>query len=379
MRVKTLLVYCGFFFLVLSLFSPRYEFFHISSALNSGFRLDTLAQLGVSIGGLLSPIFYFLIILEIVVSGIHLLSGNSVVRTLGSCLLMFSFLGAFVVGRSLNKKMACWFFVGFIICNCISMIIGSIFNIFSLKYGVFNLPFGFAISMLGIWCSLLYVWRKERGYISSGIFWAISLIMFFGLVLGENRAGLFVCLLVFGFSALQGRRGFKLLFGSFLVVVALSLLVWLIPGMSGLGTGRVALFMEELIAADLRTLFLSDASIMTRIANGFEMVEFYQNLGVVEQVAAFVFGRGGFSFLDYSVQYGGPGHHDVLWLRVFAENGILGLVFWFIILFMVSKKSVPLVLVILFLGLVGEGAYAVKSSLIIWMSMGFVTREAKGD
>ena len=81
---------------------------------------------------------------------------------------------------------------------------------------------------------------------------------------------------------------------------------------------------------------LSDPAFNVRLENFYQYIDFFSYTD--SPIFYLIFGGGPYNFLDYSVQYGKPGHFDVLYIRILSEYGFVGLIALISVLVYFARK-----------------------------------------
>jgi len=221
-------------------------------------------------------------------------------------------------------------------------------DIFGFKYGLFEIPSPFAL-VIGVFA--LFVFGNQIK-----IHFLLKFVLIVSLIAAESR-------IVFGSFLLSTyflvkNKIYYLSIMSILPLISLSFLSFKAVSIYGLNW----------------KMFLLDPSLLVRYSNFLSMVEWFDLFKII-------FGGGVLSFLEYSIQYGKPGHLDVLYLKFISDYGLvtclifISLFIWWIInskvILRLNKNLWIAILVFLFMyNFFNEGLVSIKSGHFVFFLVG---------
>lgn len=358
--------------LLVALLIPRLEFLNIPGV-NSGMRFDVVALAFVSI----LPIFLkvskkgVLVILGVVIlSAAQMLFFDAQVSRMVVGLILYLSIILFsqyhrIVSTEDVIHICRWFLVINASLHLFDMFlsVGGDHN-FTGRYGLFNQHFAFASAMLV--CYFFLYFHNARDWLVDGLFWSAFLLSGSrGLVMAVG-----LCLILANLNFVKNFRIYLVL------SVALTALI---AGVSYFAPENVHLQRMMLAYTLLVDGFsevasiLSDPAFNVRMANIYNYFEFVSDLEY--STAYMIVGGGPYSFLDYSVQYGKPGHFDNLYFRILSEYGLISLIFILSFMFLcVRRHSVTIwyIVAILIGAVVSEAVLTLKVGHLFFLTLFFL-------
>ena len=360
------------YIILASLLTPRLEILSIGGV-NSDLRIDVLVILAVSLIPLLKPLkrYQFNLILGILTLCLmhSLLFSAQVSRIIVGGIFYISFVLYSGYKNILKTEDLLQILKIFMIFNIllhlsdIAVNINSNHNL-SFRYGVFNQHFAFATSIVICYCTL-----KIFGASST----ALGMIFWCGLLLSGSRGILLAVILVTIFEKIDF-RSIKLknvlISFAFLAIVAGLLTTF----RDNANIIRALDLMQLLIesSGDI-VLLASDPALNVRLENAYNYVNHVQTID--KGWLYILIGGGPYNFLDYSVQFGKPGHFDNTYLRLISEFGLISIaVFFGMLLYLIIKvpETVSLVGILLIGGLVSEAAFTAKVGHLLFLTYVFL-------
>lgn len=353
MRIKkhSLMIYLLFF-------SPRIQLLSFSG-ITSDLRLDTIVQFSASFFSLKSIYLYVCLLLSLVNSLLFFGFDINIVRVLAGFVLLLSMTGVSILFQSVPLPSFLYLLKLSILIQGSMHLVAVILEryialpgfaetaYFFLKYGLFNMPFGLAYYIV-IATMILLEFGSMRKY------WRILLMIFvlFVLIFLENR----VSLLLFSVYLVgkSGKSG---------VLFCTIFLVWFPDAVGDIEFFDTVRALSVVNA--LKLGLLSDPSIMVRLDNISRMYEYYKSLGNLEAVVSLAIGRGPFSYMEYSVQYGRPAPMDSGYVRILADYGIIGLSIFAYVLVRLFTINKWITFYVATVTLVSEAILVIKCSLLI--------------
>ena len=132
--------------------------------------------------------------------------------------------------------------------------------------------------------------------------------------------GVFISTLLANSNVLKNIKIY--LMGSILVPLFVVAMIYIFP--ENIHLARLVLTFNVFIdAADDIASILTDPAFSMRISN---IYAYFDYIGNISNSALYaIIGGGPYAFLDYSIQFGKPGHFDNLYFRVLSEYGLLAL------------------------------------------------------
>ena len=355
---------------ILFLYTPRINFFQLPGGV-SDLRLDVLAMFlfwaalipylctkKVKITNFWT-IFFFAIWLQVVL--VLPITSSDLVNAVGQILWYSSMLACIWLGYDagrLKMSNALKVIIFFSALNSFMHLAGLFlyhsFGIYTkhLWFGFFHVPSPFAFVTAIGFILMIHAWKNAE--ISKRLFMVLFLINMVALLLSDSRVGV----------------------GAFFVALIISKINnirWFIA----LGVAVVASLMIKskaltVFSMDLQTLS-ADPSLGVRFAN---FVRYFEWVDLEK----FFFGGGALSFLEYSIQYGRPGHLDSFFAKILSDHGVLFSSFVLFGFFAVTLQSLnrhyrltgTLALVIFIAGfsLVNEALSSVKSGHFAFFAIG---------
>ena len=120
---------------------------------------------------------------------------------------------------------------------------------------------------------------------------------------------------------------------------------------------------------------LADPAFNVRVSNIFNYIDY---VSVIDNSWVYVITGGGpYNFLDYSVQYGKPGHFDNLYFRIVSEFGLIGIfALATVILYNIRRDSkwYGLLIAILIGGIVSEALVTLKVAHLFFLILLFTRK-----
>jgi len=308
--------------ILFALLVPRLEFLNIPGV-NSGIRFDVIALLLVS----MIPLFVkvskpsvMLILMVLIASLAQIMIFHvELPRMVVGLGLYVSIISFSQFSRILSLEDLVYICHRFLIINCclhifdMAVFTGDNHN-FTGRYGVFNQHFAFASALV---VSYFFLFINKRTDL-------LTSILFFGaLILSGSRGlivGVLISILLANFNILKNIKIY--LMGLIIVPLFVLAMIYFFP--ENIHLKRLILTYDVLIyAADDIASILTDPAFSMRVSN---MYAYFDHIGHISNSALYVIiGGGPYTFLDYSIQFGKPGHFDNLYFRVLSEYGLLAL------------------------------------------------------
>ena len=355
---------------ILFLFTPRYNFFQLPGGV-SDLRTDVLAMFAFW-----GPLFLFLTCRKyvfrrpetflgfgfiLICLPLMLVTSSSIFSAAGNALWYLSLLGCFSLGcESASKEnRGLKFIVMFAVANAAMHLVGRAltglldYTTLNLWFGFYHVPSPYGLTVgLGV-ISILY--SRERLRIGAFEYSFLLTILLAGLILSDSRVSLIATVIGIFLHRINSVR--SLVFIASLITL-------------GVLVGGKASSIFHLLDRGL----VHDPSLIVRYVN------FERYLEWVDPIK-FIFGGGALSFLEYSIQYGKPGHLDSLYLKILSDNGFIGFLMVCVGLAFLTcqglkKKNrrtalLPLLIFLIIYSVVNEGLVSVKSGHLAFFSLGF--------
>lgn len=306
-----------------TLLVPRLGFLEIPGV-NSDLRLDVLILLATSLLPLFKkiPIKVYVIVLGILfITSLQLIvfQGNVLRAFFGTGLLIsiivFSQYSNFLSQKAMLSIMK-WFLIINIFLH-VSDLFYSVSDVkdFSGKYGIFNQHFAFS-SAITICYFFLLVNKKATTF--------LTILFLLGILFSGSRglqAGLIFSFIFYRFFSFKYffRTSLVIIFSYFLYIA----LNYFFPENPYLVRFNLVIDLAIQSSSDIAAI-LSDPAFNVRLENFYQYIDFFSYTDF--PIFYLIFGGGPYNFLDYSMQYGKPGHFDVLYLRILSEYGIIGMI-----------------------------------------------------
>ena len=355
--------------------TPRVEFLSLGG-INSDLRIDVIMILAVSILPLLKPLqkkhFAFITAIASLCVFHLILFDAEFVRICVGMIFYISFVSFSLYKRFLTIDDIIFIAKWFLVINSVLHILDLGISVssnhnFSFRYGVFNQHFAYATAL--IICFYFLKLNNRGTFILSLLFWS-------GFLLSGSRGIILAFLLVTLFETLNFKRWSQKHILA-IIIVPLVAYVLISTTLQNVHFDRIIKVFEILISAsgDLWAL-LEDPALNVRLRNFYNYLD---HISVIHFGWLYVLiGGGPFNFLDYSVQYGKPGHFDNTYLRLISEFGLIAIIALFsLILALVFKnpKTMPYVLVLLIGGLVSEAIFSLKVGHLFFLTYMFLVRK----
>ena len=355
---------------ILFLYTPRVNFFELPGGV-SDLRLDVLAMF--LFWAALAPylctkklkitnfwtLYFFIIWLQVVL--VLPITSSHLANAVGQILWYSSMLACIWLGYDagrLNLSNSLKVIIFFSALNSVMHLAGLFlyhsfgFHTAHLWFGFFHVPSPFAFVIAIGFILMIHGWKSAA--ISKRLFIVLCLMNMTSLLLSDSRVGVGAFFIALIISKFNNIRWF----------IALGVAV-----IASLTINSKAL---TVFSMDLQT-FSTDPSLGVRFANFHRYVEWVD-------LDKFLFGGGALSFLEYSIQYGRPGHLDSFFAKILSDHGVFFTSFVLIGFFAVSLQSLnrhyrlagTLALVIFIAGfsLVNEALSSVKSGHFAFFAIG---------
>ena len=308
--------------ILFALLVPRLEFLNIPGV-NSGIRFDVVALLLVSMIPLfikVSKLSLMLILMVLIASLAQtMIFDVELPRMVVGLGLYISIIIFSQFARILSLEDMVFICHRFLIINCCLHIFDMIVftgdnHNFTGRFGVFNMHFSFAGALV---ISYFFLFMNRRTDLLT------NTLFFSGLILSGSRgliAGVLISILLANFNIFKNIKIY--LMGSIIVPLFVLAMIYVFP--ENIHVQRLVLTFNVFIdAADDIASILTDPAFSMRVSN---MYAYFDHIGHISNSALYVMiGGGPYSFLDYSIQFGKPGHFDNLYFRVVSEYGLFAL------------------------------------------------------
>lgn len=357
--------------ILFALLIPRLEFLNIPGV-NSDFRFDVIALFLVSmipifvkmskLSVLLTLIILFVSLLQMMIFPVEL------PRMLAGLGLYISIIMFSQFSNILSKEDLVYICQRFLIINAslhiFDMLIftGDNHNLTG-RYGVFNQHFAFASSLV---ISYFFLFMNKRTDTLTSILFSIALIL-------SGSRGLIVGVLIgILFANLNLIKNIKI-YISFLIIFPLFTLVMIYLFPENIYLVRLVLVFDIItdLGKDIASI-LTDPAFSVRVSN---IYAYFNYIGSITNSALYVIiGGGPYNFLDYSVQFGKPGHFDNLYFRVLSEYGLLALMIISAIILNNMRNNrflIGYVVAILIGALVSEALVTLKVAHLFFLTLLF--------
>lgn len=358
--------------ILFALLIPRLEFLEISGV-NSSMRFDVFGLALVSALPLFRSLSYSTILVAfmvILMSLIQMLFFDAQIsRMIVGITLYLSIILFSQYHKIINLDDVLYICRWFFIVNATLHISDMFFltasdHNYSGRYGVFNQHFAFASAIL-ISYFFLYYHNATNKWVNGLFLCSFLLSGSRGLILAVG-----LCIILANLRIIKNIRTWTLLTLSLVVLVS--------------GTFYFApenIHLQRMIHAysivvegfsEIATI-LSDPAINVRVSNIYNYIDFVK--GIDFTMFYIAIGGGPYSFFDYSIQYGKPGHFDNLYFRIVSEYGLLSLVFIIMLIFVRVRRSsyaAWYVIALLIGGLVSEAILTLKVGHLFFLTLFFL-------
>ncbi|WP_154715152.1 hypothetical protein [Neptuniibacter caesariensis] len=357
-------------FFTLFIFTPRINFFQLSGGV-SDLRLDVLSMflfwaalipyLCFKKFKVTNPWVLFFIFLWFQVALILPITSSHPFNALGQILWYSSMIACVWLGYDAGRiktssalKIVVYFSALNSLMHLSGLFLYHFLGIYTkhLWFGFFHVPSPFAFVVAIGFIMMIHTW--EDSAISKRIFITLFVINMSALLLSDSRVGagaFFIALII---SKINNVRWF------FAV------------GVAALASLLVKSKALSIFLMDFETLS-ADPSLGVRFSNFVRYLEWVD-------LEKFFFGGGALSFLEYSIQYGRPGHLDSFYAKILSDHGFIftGLVLLGFVAAMLQSLSrnyrlaggLALVVFIAVFSLVNEALSSVKSGHFAFFALG---------
>ena len=300
-------------FFAIFIFTPRINFFQLPGGV-SDLRLDVLSMflfwavlvpyLCVKKFKISNPWTVFFIVLWLQIALILPITSSHPFSAVGQILWYSSMLACIWLGYDagrLKMSSALKVMIYFSALNSLMHLAGLfLYHSFGIHtkhlwFGFFHVPSPFAFVIAIGFIMMIHAWKNAE--ISKRFFVVLFLVNMAALLLSDSRVGVGAFFIALIISKINNLRWF------------------LAVGVAAVASVLIKSKALSVFSMDLEALS-ADPSLGVRFANFVRYLEWVD-------LEKFFFGGGALSFLEYSIQYGRPGHLDSFFAKILSDHGVL--------------------------------------------------------
>lgn len=357
--------------ILFSLLMPRLEIFAIGGV-NSDMRLDVILLMFVSLIPVFKKFSIWALSFVILLFSLSIIQGllfePQLNRMIFGLLLYISIIFFSQYSKILSLDDLTYICRWFLLINgglhLIDMItLSGVNHNFTGRYGVFNQHFAFATSLVISYFFLFFYDRRDK--LTDFIFWTAFLLSGSrGLIIG-----VFISILIINANFIKHYKFYFI--GLFAVPVIGFGAVYLAPENIYIQRGLLIFELITMASGDIASI-LTDPAFNVRVSNIYNYIEYVSGIG--NSWIYFLTGGGPYSFLDYSIQFGRPGHFDNLYFRILSEFGFIALALMLIVIFYnkgVDIRLNGLIIALLIAAIVSEAIVTLKVGHLFFLTLLF--------